>query len=68
MPAADARVPAALYAPDGRVYDPAGTSPVVGRAAITELFAGVLTELRDTEILVIAVSGYDAAVHFRAHP
>ena len=64
--AADAPTPAALYAPDGGVYDPAGAAPVVGRAAIVEFFARALTEPRDTEIIVIAVTCDDAAVHFRA--
>jgi steroid delta-isomerase len=64
--AADAPMLAALYAPDGRVYDPAGAAPVVGRAAIAELFARALTGPRDTQIVSIAVTGDDAAVHFRA--
>jgi steroid Delta-isomerase len=45
--AADAPMLAALYAPDGRVHDPAGAAPVVGRAAIAELFARVLIGPRD---------------------
>jgi hypothetical protein len=41
--AADATMLAALYPPDGRLYDPAGTAPGVGRAAIAGLFARALT-------------------------
>jgi steroid delta-isomerase len=66
--AADAGALAALYAPDGRLYDPAGGQPVVGRAAIADHFANVLSEPRDMQIVMIAVAGLDVAVHFRATP
>lgn len=66
--AADAVALSALYAPDGRLYDPSGSEPVVGRAAIADYFASVLSEPRDMEIVAIAVAGLEAAVHFRATP
>jgi steroid delta-isomerase len=66
--AADAAALAALYAPNGRLYDPAGGPPVVGRAAVADHFARVLSEPRDMQIMTIAVTGHDAAVHFRATP
>jgi steroid delta-isomerase len=65
---ADAPALAMLYAADGRVYDPAGSEPVVGRAAVAEHFRRFLTERRDIEIVMIAVTGHDAAMHFRATP
>jgi steroid delta-isomerase len=66
--AADAGALAALYAHDGRLYDPADGQPVVGRAAIAHHFARVLSEPRDMQIMTIVVTGHDAAVHFRATP
>jgi steroid delta-isomerase len=66
--AADPTALAALYAPDGRLHDPAGGQPVVGRAAIAEHFARWLNEPRQVHIVTIVVSGYDAAVYFRAMP
>ncbi len=66
--AADAGALAALYTPDGRLYDPAGSEPVIGRQAIGEYFASVLSEPRDVQILTISVTGLEAAVHFRATP
>ena len=66
--AADPTALAALYAPDGRLHDPAGGRPVVGRAAIAEHFARWLNEPRQVHIVTIVVSGYDAAVYFRATP
>jgi ketosteroid isomerase-like protein len=62
--AADVGALAALYAPDGRLYDPAGSQPVVGRAAIAGHFAKVLSEPRDVHIVTIAVSGLEAAGTF----
>jgi len=66
--AGDAGAVATLYTADGRLYDPAGGPPVVGRAAIAEHFARWLSEPRDVEIMTIVVTGYDAAVYFRATP
>lgn len=66
--AADVAALAALYAPDGRLYDPAGGHAVIGRAAIAAHFASVLSEPRDMQIVTIVVTGLDAAVHFRATP
>jgi hypothetical protein len=62
------RALAALYAPDERLYDPAGGQPVMGRAAIADHFARVPSEPRDPQIMTIAVTGHDAAVHLRAAP
>lgn len=64
--AGDAAALAALYASDASLYDPAGGEPVVGRAAIADHFAEVLSERRSTQIMAIAVTGNNAAVHFRA--
>ena len=65
----DAGAVAALYAPEGRLHDPAGAQPIVGRDAIADYFAAVLSEPREVQIVTIAVvSGKDAAVHFRATP
>lgn len=66
--AADAAAVAALYAPHARLHDPAGGAAVVGPAAVAAHFAGVLTEPREMQIVMIAVTGHDAAVHFRATP
>jgi steroid delta-isomerase len=65
---ADPGALAALYAADGRLYDPAGSEPVVGRTAIGEYFASVLSEPREMEVVAVAVTGLEAAVHFRATP
>jgi SnoaL-like protein len=62
------RALAALYAPDGRLYDPAGGQPVMGRAAIADHFARVPSDPRDPQIMTIAVTGHAAAVHLRAAP
>lgn len=66
--ATDAHRLAALYAPGAHLFDPAGGTPVEGRDAIREHFATVLTEPRRMGIVLIAVTGADAALHFRATP
>jgi steroid Delta-isomerase len=66
--AADVAALAALYAPDGRLHDPAGGQPLVRRTAIADHFGSVLNEPRDVQVAMIAVTGHDAAVHFRATP
>jgi steroid delta-isomerase len=67
--AADATALADLYAPDARLHDPAGAPPVIGRIAIREHFATVLTEQGEIELLLLVVTGHHAgAVHFRATP
>jgi steroid delta-isomerase len=67
--AADAAAVAALYAPAAHLHDPAGADAVVGRDAIRTQFASVLTEQRQVEIILLAVTAdHAAAVLFRATP
>lgn len=66
--AADASALADLYTPDARLHDPAGGSPVTGRTAIEQHFAGVLTEQRTMELVMVAITDHHAAFHFRATP
>jgi steroid Delta-isomerase len=66
--AADAGALPALYAPDDRLYDPAGGQPLMGRAAVADHFARVPSDPRALQIMTIAVTGHDAAVHLRAAP
>jgi steroid Delta-isomerase len=66
--AADPTALAALYAPNGRLHDPAGGQPVVGRAAIARHFARWLDRPRQVHIVTIVLTGQDAAVYFRAVP
>src|SRR4051812_2193995 len=66
--AADADRVARLYAPDATLEDPAGGTPVTGRDAIRDHFAEHLTEERDIELVFVAITGREAAIHFRATP
>ena len=66
--AADAAAVADLYGAEAVVQDPAGTTVATGRSAIRRHFAHVLTEPREIELVVVAVTGQRAAVHFRATP
>lgn len=45
-----------------RLHDPAGATPIQGRPAIREHFAAVLTEPRETEIVLLVVTGHAAAI------
>jgi steroid delta-isomerase len=65
---ADADALARLYAEQGELQDPAGTTVAVGRRAIQQHFAAVLTEPREMELVFVAVTDHHAAVHFRATP
>lgn len=65
---ADADSLARLYAADAELQDPAGTTAAVGRSAIGQYFANVLTQTRETELLFVSVIDHQAAVHFRATP
>ena len=66
--AADADAVSTLYAADAELQDPAGTTVAVGRDAIRDYFAGVLTEPREMEIVFVAVTDHHAALYFRATP
>jgi|tagenome__1003787_1003787.scaffolds.fasta_scaffold20393470_2 steroid delta-isomerase len=66
--AADADRVAHCYARDATVEDPAGGTPVKGRDRIRDHFAEHLTEERDIELILVVVTGRDAAIHFRATP
>lgn len=66
--AADADALASLYGAEAELQDPAGTTVAVGRGAIREHFARVLTEPRNMELVCVVVTDHHGAVHFRATP
>jgi steroid delta-isomerase len=52
LTAHDAAGIAALYAPDASIEDPAGATPVVGRAAIEAFYAGALARVRPESVVL----------------
>jgi len=63
----DAQGTAALYAPDGTIEDPVGTTPVQGTQAIIaylETFPTILDEIR-IQSFDVTVCGHEAAVKWR---
>ncbi len=66
--AAEAEAVASLYAAEAKLQDPAGTTVAVGRSAIRQHFAAVLTGPREMDLVFVAVTDHHAAVHFRAIP
>ncbi|MDI9915117.1 nuclear transport factor 2 family protein [Rhodococcus sp. IEGM 1379] len=56
---------AALYAEDGTLEDPAGSTPIVGRAAIAAFFGALEGRTQEIELLTLRVAGSSAAFHFR---
>ena len=63
----DAQGTAALYAPDGTIEDPVGTTPVQGTQAIIaylETFPTILNEIR-VQHFDITVAGQEAAIKWR---
>jgi len=65
--AMDAQGTAALYAPDGTIEDPVGTTPVQGTQAIIaylETFPTILNEIR-VQSFDVTVAGQEAAIKWR---
>ena len=65
--AMDAQGTAALYAPDGTIEDPVGTTPVQGTQAIIaylETFPTILNEIR-VQHFDVTVAGQEAAIKWR---
>ena len=63
----DAQGTAALYAPDGTIEDPVGTTPVQGTQAIIaylETFPTILNEIR-IQSFDVTVAGQEAAIKWR---
>jgi len=63
----DAQGTAALYAPDGTIEDPVGTTPVQGTQAIIaylETFPTILNEIR-VQHFDVTVAGQEAAIKWR---
>ena len=63
----DAQGTAALYAPDGTIEDPVGTTPVQGTQAIIaylETFPTILDEIR-VQHFDVTVAGQEAAIKWR---
>ena len=63
----DAQGTAALYAPDGTIEDPVGTTPVQGTQAIIaylETFPTILSEIR-VQHFDVTVAGQEAAIKWR---
>jgi len=63
----DAHGTAALYAPDGTIEDPVGTTPVQGTQAIIaylETFPTILDEIR-VQHFDVTVAGQEAAIKWR---
>ena len=63
----DAQGTAALYAPDGTIEDPVGTTPIQGTQAIIaylETFPTILNEIR-VQHFDVTVCGHEAAVKWR---
>ena len=63
----DAQGTAALYAPDGTIEDPVGTTPVQGTQAIIaylETFTTILNEIR-VQHFDVTVAGQEAAIKWR---
>ena len=63
----DAQGTAALYAPDGTIEDPVGTTPVQGTQAIIaylQTFPTVLNEIR-IQSFDVTVAGQEAAIKWR---
>ena len=63
----DAQGTAALYAPDGTIEDPVGTTPVQGTQAIIaylETFPTILNEIR-VQHSDVTVAGQEAAIKWR---
>ena len=63
----DAQGTAALYAPDGTIEDPVGTTPIQGTQAIIaylETFPTVLNEIR-VQSFDVTVAGQEAAIKWR---
>ena len=65
--AMDAQGVAALYAPDGTIEDPVGTTPIQGTQAIIaylETFPTILNEIR-VQSFDVTVAGQEAAIKWR---
>jgi len=63
----DAQGTAALYAPDGTIEDPVGTTPIQGTQAIIaylETFPTILNEIR-VQHFDVTVAGQEAAIKWR---
>jgi steroid delta-isomerase len=63
----DAQGTAALYAPDGTIEDPVGTTPIQGTQAIIaylETFPSILNEIR-VQHFDVTVAGQEAAIKWR---
>jgi ketosteroid isomerase-like protein len=63
----DAQGTAALYAPDGTIEDPVGTTPIQGTQAIIaylETFPTILNEIR-VQSFDVTVAGQEAAIKWR---
>ena len=56
---------AALYAENGTLEDPVGSTPVTGREAIAAFFGALEGRTQEIELLTLRVSGSSAAFHFR---
>jgi steroid delta-isomerase len=56
---------AALYAENGTLEDPVGSTLVTGREAIAAFFGALEGRTQEIELLTLRVSGSSAAFHFR---